>query len=191
MRCSLLKTPQRPLTLTSSRMARTRKKGTKTEPNDLTTSVSRSNSPAVSQTHEPSRTRDEACPACVQGDTNALSSFEKERWIRCDACKVWYHWRCVGRGDDIDSFDKWCAAMYTFLLTLKKYWTGSVKSAWKKNRPEPLLAKPQPGSLHARGHSVTMLTLTLGLVLTASGGHEFWEKRRQKETHSDGCMGPN
>lgn len=143
MRCSLLKNPQRPLT--SSRMARTRKKGTKTEePNDLTTSVSRSNSPDVSQTHESSRTRDEACPACVQGDTNALSSFEKERWIRCDACKAWYHWRCVGRGDDIDSFDKWCAATHTFLLTLKN--TGQVLSKvhGRKTVPNRYSQSPNP-----------------------------------------------
>ncbi|KAF9452791.1 jumonji superfamily protein [Macrolepiota fuliginosa MF-IS2] len=70
--------------------------------------MSRSISPDTHRPQEsPSQLRDETCPACVPGESNALNSFEKERWVRCDACKTWYHWRCVGQGDDIDGIDKW------------------------------------------------------------------------------------
>jgi F-box/leucine-rich repeat protein 10/11 len=47
----------------------------------------------------------------VEDQAGLLNALEKERWIRCDACKTWYHWRCVGHGDDIESIDKWCAAL--------------------------------------------------------------------------------
>ncbi|KAJ3565100.1 hypothetical protein NP233_g7859 [Leucocoprinus birnbaumii] len=51
---------------------------------------------------------EETCPACIPGQSfSELNSFEKERWIRCDACKIWYHWRCVGNGEELDSIDKW------------------------------------------------------------------------------------
>ncbi|XP_006458328.1 hypothetical protein AGABI2DRAFT_183418 [Agaricus bisporus var. bisporus H97] len=67
--------------------------------------MSRSNTPERS--NSTSQLRDESCPACVEGQTHVLNALEKERWIRCDACKTWYHWRCVGQGEDIDSIDKW------------------------------------------------------------------------------------
>ena len=56
---------------------------------------------------EPSAsTAEERCPACTEG---AAAPEEKENWVRCDACKVWFHWRCVAvDGQELDQIDKWC-----------------------------------------------------------------------------------
>lgn len=56
------------------------------------------------------QTQDDRCPACQAGqpeDPPAVA--EKEQWVRCDACKTWFHWRCVGQGGDLDAVDKWYA----------------------------------------------------------------------------------
>jgi F-box/leucine-rich repeat protein 10/11 len=98
-------------------MARTtRRQGTKNEETS-DPPMSRSISPDDPlQQEQAVQQRDETCPACVEGQSSALNAFEKERWIRCDACKVWYHWRCVGNGEEIDSIDKWCAASTSSLF---------------------------------------------------------------------------
>ncbi|KAF8634158.1 hypothetical protein AX17_004276 [Amanita inopinata Kibby_2008] len=49
----------------------------------------------------------ETCPACTDSGTEALNAPDKESWIRCDACKRWYHWRCAGDDRDVESIDKW------------------------------------------------------------------------------------
>ena len=50
----------------------------------------------------------ELCPMCdVGGKEDALTSISKEDWVRCDACKVWFHWRCAGEGGDLEVIDKW------------------------------------------------------------------------------------
>ena len=52
--------------------------------------------------------QDDKCPACKDDQDNTpLTVAEKEKWVRCDACKTWFHWRCVGEGGDLDAVDKW------------------------------------------------------------------------------------
>ena len=51
-------------------------------------------------------TQDDACPAC-NADESPLNAAEKESWVRCDACKTWYHWVCAGNGGDLEAVDKW------------------------------------------------------------------------------------
>ena len=51
--------------------------------------------------------QDDTCPACVGHDTQQWAAADKENWVRCDACKTWYHWRCAGDGSDLDAIDKW------------------------------------------------------------------------------------
>ena len=55
---------------------------------------------------EPSAsTAEERCPACTEG---AAAPEEKENWVRCDACKDWFHWRCVAdEGQELSQIDKW------------------------------------------------------------------------------------
>ncbi|KAI0362800.1 Clavaminate synthase-like protein [Trametes cingulata] len=55
---------------------------------------------------------DDRCPACKDAQVKAegeseQSAADKEKWVRCDACKTWFHWRCVGEGGDLDAVDKW------------------------------------------------------------------------------------
>ncbi|KAI0781268.1 Clavaminate synthase-like protein [Trametes elegans] len=67
-----------------------------------------------SQTHlaqereEGWKDEDDKCPACEDGQKEGEQSVaDKEKWVRCDACKTWFHWRCVGEGGDLDAVDKW------------------------------------------------------------------------------------
>ncbi|KAH7907975.1 hypothetical protein BJ138DRAFT_1158714 [Hygrophoropsis aurantiaca] len=55
----------------------------------------------------PFLTEEDDCPACNSGNHTVLKSNEKESWIRCDACKIWFHWRCAGNGTDVETIDKW------------------------------------------------------------------------------------
>ncbi|KAF9239635.1 Clavaminate synthase-like protein [Melanogaster broomeanus] len=50
---------------------------------------------------------DDTCPACKDQIDLQSSAVPKENWIRCDACKTWYHWLCAGNGGDVDAIDKW------------------------------------------------------------------------------------
>lgn len=51
----------------------------------------------------PTKTDEDMCPSCREGVQG-----EKSSWIRCDACKIWFHWACVGDGSDLESINKWC-----------------------------------------------------------------------------------
>ena len=63
------------------------------------------------QTQSPvagSAKEEERCPQCPElRDENAEKITGKEQWIRCDACKTWFHWQCVTEGNDIEQIDKW------------------------------------------------------------------------------------
>lgn len=54
---------------------------------------------------------EEKCPACKPNDENKPLDSDKESWVRCDACKDWFHWRCVGADDDLSVIDKWCVPL--------------------------------------------------------------------------------
>lgn len=59
--------------------------------------------------------KEDRCPACTDESIAAMKAAaaeagtesSKESWVRCDACKSWYHWRCAGEGD-LDAVGKWC-----------------------------------------------------------------------------------
>ncbi|EIW60698.1 Clavaminate synthase-like protein [Trametes versicolor FP-101664 SS1] len=56
------------------------------------------------------RDEDDKCPACkntVRPEGEPIIAADKEKWVRCDACKTWFHWRCVGEGGDLDTIGKW------------------------------------------------------------------------------------
>ncbi|TFY81734.1 hypothetical protein EWM64_g2277 [Hericium alpestre] len=59
----------------------------------------------MSMDTEPSASAD-ACPACKDASQSSADA-EKESWVRCDACKKWFHWRCVGAGEQLEALDKW------------------------------------------------------------------------------------
>ncbi|KAI5117638.1 hypothetical protein M0805_008445 [Coniferiporia weirii] len=63
-------------------------------------------SPETEQVETNEKADKERCPQCKDDDDDE-SVPVKEDWVRCDACKVWFHWRCVGEGGDLETIDKW------------------------------------------------------------------------------------
>ncbi|KAI6118729.1 Clavaminate synthase-like protein [Pisolithus croceorrhizus] len=55
----------------------------------------------------PGRSEEETCPDCKDHQDSGIDPTTKDSWIRCDACKTWYHWVCAGNGGDPDAIDKW------------------------------------------------------------------------------------
>lgn len=65
---------------------------------------------------------DDKCPACEDVGIQA-DKVEQESWVRCDACRTWFHWRCAGEGD-LESIDKWCVLLAHSSLFLNIYRGG-------------------------------------------------------------------
>ena len=91
-------------------MARNRRRAARTNvPKPTAThsaSSTRSNTPVQVKEPEAENLTAETCPACDLSK-ETTTAVDKESWIRCDACKTWYHWRCVGDDSDVESIDKW------------------------------------------------------------------------------------
>ena len=50
------------------------------------------------------------CPQCPENEVEtAETTAAKVDWVRCDSCKTWFHWRCVGEGGELEAIDKWYA----------------------------------------------------------------------------------
>ncbi|KAH9946403.1 Clavaminate synthase-like protein [Epithele typhae] len=59
------------------------------------------------EVEEAEEAQEERCPACPEAVAGAqVEDANKEKWVRCDACKTWFHWRCAGDGD-LDAVDMW------------------------------------------------------------------------------------
>ncbi|KAI0086684.1 Clavaminate synthase-like protein [Irpex rosettiformis] len=100
-------------------MARTKRRSTRNatkgspEPEPTThgeeqPSVTPPDSQASSESHTVGQHKDrDRCPSCKEGEeTTGWNETDKESWVRCDACKKWFHWRCVGEGE-LEVIDKW------------------------------------------------------------------------------------
>jgi F-box and leucine-rich repeat protein 10/11 len=61
------------------------------------------------------------CPACTDESVQNLQVEDKEEWAMCGACKTWYHWRCAGNGEELDTVDKWCLTPLFAMMTTDIY----------------------------------------------------------------------
>ncbi|OBZ75769.1 JmjC domain-containing histone demethylation protein 1 [Grifola frondosa] len=83
------------------------------------------------------RQDEDRCPACKEGESGEhWAAVDKESWVRCDACKTWFHWRCAGDNGDLDAVDKWfckscLAADASRVITMKP---PARKSARKRTQ---------------------------------------------------------
>ena len=51
--------------------------------------------------------QEDLCPSCSVSLSRDIKDEDSESWVRCDFCKTWYHWRCVGENGKLDAIDKW------------------------------------------------------------------------------------
>ncbi|OCH95214.1 Clavaminate synthase-like protein, partial [Obba rivulosa] len=117
-------------------MARARRRPTKTaaQKPDEAAENEPTKQEGDAEDHPTQAEQDDLCPACKKDDTTLWAAADKENWVRCDACKTWFHWRCAGDGGDLDAVDKWfckacMAADPTRTITMKP---PARKSARKK-----------------------------------------------------------
>src|ERR1700761_198843 len=60
---------------------------------------------ASSSKHSQSK---EMCPGCTMPDSPPKDDSERDTWIRCDACKIWFHWLCAGEPEhDHENVGNW------------------------------------------------------------------------------------
>jgi hypothetical protein len=55
--------------------------------------------------------QEDLCPSCSVSLTRDIKDEDSESWVRCDFCKTWYHWRCVGENGQLDAIDKWFVSL--------------------------------------------------------------------------------
>jgi hypothetical protein len=96
--------PSRPVT---ESMTRTTRRTTRNSASQLPGSDAiGSDSPAAET--DPTYTQEDLCPSCsVSLTRNQVKDDDNESWVRCDFCKTWYHWRCVGENGQLETIDKW------------------------------------------------------------------------------------
>lgn len=61
-------------------------------------------------------TQEDLCPSCSVAVTRDVKDEDSESWVRCDFCKTWYHWRCVGENGRLDVIDKWFVPLLSCFL---------------------------------------------------------------------------
>jgi hypothetical protein len=96
------------------RSRRSVRPNTQKSPEPSNVSTPSSHSPSKLDTTEAafSHAEEEVCPACKGNTEQELDNVNKENWVRCDACKTWFHWRCAGDNGDLEVIDKW-SVLYT------------------------------------------------------------------------------
>jgi hypothetical protein len=65
--------------------------------------------------------QEDLCPSCNVSLTRDLKDEDSESWVRCDFCKTWYHWRCVGENGQLEVIDKWSVLLPPPIMLLVLY----------------------------------------------------------------------
>ena len=79
-----------------------------------------SGSPTAETDHAYSQ--EDLCPSCSASLTRDLKDEDSESWVRCDFCKTWYHWRCVGENGQLETIDKWLVLPLPPIILLLHSW---------------------------------------------------------------------
>ena len=85
---------------------------------DAPSALSPNSGDATELPNETSERSTDLCRACKVDAVNQVTDASKENWVRCDSCKTWYHWRCVGEGDDLETVGKWYSFVTYMLMFL-------------------------------------------------------------------------
>lgn len=71
--------------------------------------------------------QEDLCPSCNVSLTRDHKDEDSESWVRCDFCKTWYHWRCVGENGQLETIDKWSVLLLPSVMFLILYaFSGSA-----------------------------------------------------------------
>lgn len=95
--------------MVASRRRSTRKKGEET-PQRSQSAVSQDPEPELEPEETPSASTStkDSCPACADSAQDRQQIVNGDTWIRCDACKKWFHWVCVASpNQDHESVGRW------------------------------------------------------------------------------------
>ena len=65
--------------------------------------------------------QEDLCPSCNVSLTRDIKDEDSESWVRCDFCKTWYHWRCVGENGQLEVIDKWSVLLPPSIMLLVFY----------------------------------------------------------------------
>ena len=153
-------------------MARTRRRSSRLGGQTAGTPEPAQPSPSPPQDAVESRQDDEKCPACEDvGENN--DKVDQENWVRCDACRTWFHWRCVGEGD-LEAIDKWCAPNPRFFYaplreTLLRLVSGFARRVWKGIARGSLPKGLPHENLRGNGRREIMQVYTMARTLTQIG----------------------
>lgn len=121
--------------------------------------------PAPEPVGDLARIEEDKCPECKDQQDSNVAPSAKENWIRCDACKTWYHWVCAGDGGDLDAIDKWqvCRVQHqcgTDIINGMVVGAGTASRVCSRSLLERSRSSPQRVSQRGNEHSSTMRTST-------------------------------
>lgn len=132
-------------------MTRTTRRTTRNSASQLPGSDAiESDSPAAET--DPAYTQEDLCPSCnVSLSRDQAKNEDSESWVRCDFCKTWYHWRCVGENGQLETIDKWSVSLRFICHALDSLHNpGSVVPV-----EPPIVNELSPSSRQCESHHAT------------------------------------
>ena len=97
-------------------------------------------------------TQEDLCPSCsVSLTRDQVKNEDSESWVRCDFCKTWYHWRCVGENGQLETIDKWFVPLLSICHALDSLHNpGSAVPV-----EPPIVNESSPSSRQCGNHHAT------------------------------------
>jgi hypothetical protein len=152
----------------------------------------RSNSTAT-QDAEPSSasTFKDSCPSCLNSEKRGQESSCRDTWIRCDSCKIWFHWECVAlQGQDHETVDRWSAFNQFVLFLTDLHVRRYCKSCMETDSSKSITFKPPVRKSSRKRIKRDYASIHAGIDLDPDKWTKFMENKVIKKhdfPHLSGC----